>query len=97
MLHGGACPLCKNPPIYTVLNAAFSAPHPPLGGTSAQSAPPEGSRGPPRPPDPVPKRGPRRTLPERLLHVALADVALYIFFIYKLKLYVIFAINIAIA
>ena len=45
-LHSHPCPLCKNPPIYTVLNAAFSAPHPPLGGTSAQSAPPEGSRGP---------------------------------------------------
>ena len=42
-----ACPLGKNPPIYTVLNAAFSAPHPPLGGTSAQSAPPEGPGGPP--------------------------------------------------
>ena len=46
-LHSHPCPLCKNPPIYTVLNAAFSAPHPPLGGTSAQSAPPEGPGGPP--------------------------------------------------
>ena len=27
------CPCGKNPPIYTVLNAAFSAPTPPAGGT----------------------------------------------------------------
>ena len=45
------CPLCKNPPIYTVLNAAFSAPHPPLGGTSGRESTPEGfSGGPPQNP-----------------------------------------------
>ena len=61
-----ACPLGKNPPIYTVLNAAFSAPHPPLGGTSAQSAPPEGPGGPP-PLGPAQARSPP-SLPERLQH-----------------------------
>ena len=63
-LHSHPCPLCKNPPIYTVLNAAFSAPPPPLGGTSAQSAPPEGSRG-PAPQNPA-QAEPPFPLPERL-------------------------------
>ena len=73
-LHGGACPLCKTPPIYTVLNAAFSAPHPPLGGTSERELTPEGSRG-PAPQNPA-QAEPPFPLPERLLHVALADGAL---------------------
>ena len=73
-LHSHPCPLCKNPPIYTVLNAAFSAPHPPLGGTSGRESTPEGFSGDP-PKSPAHTRPPP-TLPERLLHVALADGAL---------------------
>ena len=70
-LHSHPCPLCKNPPIYTVLNAAFSAPHPPLGGTSGRESTPEGFSG--TPPKSPAQTAPPRTLPERLLHVALAD------------------------
>src|SRR6187402_810863 len=68
-LHSHPCPLCKNPPIYTVLNAAFSAPHPPLGGTSGRESTPEGFSGTP-PKSPAQTRPPP-TLPERLLHFAL--------------------------
>jgi hypothetical protein len=83
-LHGGSCPLCKNPPIYTVLNAAFSAPHPPLGGTSERELTPEGSRGVPPPPGtPCPSAVPTARSPSAFQHVALADdtiLNLYTFF-----------------
>ena len=50
------CPLCKNPPIYTVLNAAFSAPHPPLGVPVDESPLPRGFGG--TPPNPHPHAAP---------------------------------------
>ena len=70
-LHGGGCPLCKNPPIYTVLNAAFSAPHPPLRGYQCTRVPSRGVFGGP-PQNPLPSRRPP-CRPRRLLHVALAE------------------------
>ena len=46
----GPCPRGGNPPIYTVLNAAFSAPHPPLRGHRGGDHPPDGHfGGPPKP------------------------------------------------
>ena len=46
----GPCPCGGNPPIYTVLNAAFSAPHPPLRGHRGGDHPPDGHfGGPPKP------------------------------------------------
>ena len=72
-LHGGACPLCKNPPIYTVLNAAFSAPHPPLRGYQCTRVPSRGVFGGP-PQNPLPSRRPPCTPPAPFQHVALADI-----------------------
>ena len=46
----GLSPLWENPPIYTVLNAAFSAPDPPSGDTVVGHHSPAASHGLPEPP-----------------------------------------------
>ena len=45
---GALCPIIRNPPIYTVLNAAFSAPPPPAGTPWWKSTPGGLPGGPPR-------------------------------------------------
>ena len=55
------CPLWENPPIYTVLNAAFSAPRPPSGDTVVGHHSPAASHGLPEPPPAIlaPQASPR--------------------------------------
>ena len=94
-LHSHPCPLCKNPPIYTVLNAAFSAPHPPLGGTSGRESTPEGVFGDP-PEIPLPKQRPRARTPCAfcMLPLQMTNYKLYTY----LYVYIcIFGINMPIA
>ena len=56
-LHSHPCPLCKNPPIYTVLNAAFRPPTPPWGVPVDESPLPRGFSGTP-PKSPCPSSAP---------------------------------------
>ena len=67
----------------------FFGPPPPPGGYQCTECTSRGPRGVPTPlPGPVPKRGPHRTLPERLLHVALADGVIQVNYIIYMINYV---------
>ena len=82
-----SCPLCKNPPIYTVLNAAFSAPHPPLRGYQCTRVPSRGVFGGP-PQNPLPSRRPPCTPPAPFNMLPLQMCLHWInYIVNKLKLY----------